>query len=74
MKSTLTTALLTSALGLVMHIQTVQAQVVYCTSPGIPVRCVARPVDVGAPGVGVLPGAGVGAPGVGVAQKMQTEE
>jgi hypothetical protein len=44
---------------------------VYCTSPGVPVGCVVRPVDavtpgVGAPGVGVRPGVGAGAPGVGV--------
>lgn len=41
------------------------AQVVYCTSPGVPANCVVRP-GVGAPGVGVTPGPGVGAPGVGV--------
>ena len=67
MKNLLKTACLTAVLGVVLHAQTASAQVVYCTSPGIPVRCVARPVDVGAPGVGVLPGAGIGAPGVGVA-------
>jgi len=44
---------------------------VYCTAPGVPVGCVARPAavvtpGVGAPGVGVRPGVGVGAPGVGV--------
>ena len=54
--------------------------VVYCKSVGVPKGCVARPVGVGAPGVGVVdpginqPGAagnvgaarvGVGAPGVG---------
>ena len=43
------------------------AQVVYCTAQGVPAGCVARPVDRGAPGVGVLPGPGVGAPGPGVA-------
>jgi hypothetical protein len=52
----------------------VSAQVVHCTAVGVPVGCVARPLDrgapgvapgVGAPGVGVAPG--VGAPGVGVA-------
>ena len=41
---------------------------VYCTAPGVPVGCVARPAavtpGVGAPGVGVRPGVGVGAPGV----------
>lgn len=41
--------------------------VVYCTGPGFPVGCVVRPVDRGAPGVGVFPGAGAGAAGVGVA-------
>lgn len=40
---------------------------VVCTAPGVPVGCVATPLDRGAPGVGVLPGPGVGAPGVGVA-------
>jgi len=43
----------------------VSAQVVYCTAEGAPAGCVARPVDRGAPGVGVLPGPGVGAPGPG---------
>jgi hypothetical protein len=45
----------------------ISSAVVYCTGPGLPVGCVVRPVDRGAPGVGVVPGAGVGAPGVGVA-------
>ncbi|MDI1287120.1 MAG: hypothetical protein PSV46_22240 [Reyranella sp.] len=50
---------------------TASAQV-YCTRPGLPVGCIVRPAEVvrpgvGAPGVGVAPGAGVGAPGVGVA-------
>ena len=67
LKKILNTVLLASVLGVALHVQTANAQVVYCTSPGIPVRCVARPVDVGAPGVGVRPGVGVGAPGVGVA-------
>lgn len=39
---------------------------VYCKAVGIPKGCVMAP-DAGAPGVGVLPGAGAGAPGVGVA-------
>ena len=43
------------------------AQVVYCTAEGAPAGCVARAVDRGAPGVGVLPGPGVGAPGPGIA-------
>ena len=45
----------------------VSAQVVYCTAEGAPAGCVARAVDRGAPGVGVLPGPGVGAPGPGIA-------
>ena len=45
----------------------VSAQVVYCTAEGAPAGCVARAVNPGAPGVGVLPGPGVGAPGPGVA-------
>jgi hypothetical protein len=40
--------------------------VVYCTGPGLPVGCVVRPVDRGAPGVGVSPGAGACAPGTGM--------
>lgn len=42
---------------------------VYCKTVGVPKGCVARPdtPGVGAPGVGVAPGAGAGAPGVGVA-------
>ncbi|MEJ8571045.1 hypothetical protein [Microbaculum marinum] len=53
-----------------------EAAVVYCTSPGLPVGCVARPVVRAAPvvqpggvgsGIGVLPGAGAGAAGVGLA-------
>ena len=55
-----------ACLGFAMYAQNSVA-VVYCTGPGFPVGCVVRPVDRGAPGVGVLPGAGVGAPGVGVA-------
>jgi hypothetical protein len=39
---------------------------VYCRAVGVPHGCVMRP-DAGAPGVGVVPGAGAGAPGVGVA-------
>ena len=44
----------------------------YCTGPGLPRGCVARPAvraatpGAGAPGVGVTPGVGAGAPGVGV--------
>lgn len=55
-----------ACVGLAVYAQSSWA-VVYCTGPGLPVGCVVRPVDRGAPGVGVLPGAGVGAPGVGVA-------
>jgi hypothetical protein len=43
---------------------------VYCKTVGVPKGCVMAPApvrDAGAPGVGVLPGAGAGAPGVGVA-------
>lgn len=45
---------------------------VYCKTVGVPKGCVMRPAPaaspgVGAPGVGVVPGAGAGAPGVGVA-------
>lgn len=46
---------------------------VSCKTVGVPKGCVARPAaavatpGVGAPGVGVAPGAGVGAPGVGLA-------
>lgn len=40
--------------------------VVYCETEGVPPDCAVRPVDAGAPGVGVLPGVGAGAPGVGL--------
>lgn len=45
---------------------------VYCSAVGVPKGCVMHPdrafrPGVGAPGVGVAPGAGAGAPGVGVA-------
>lgn len=53
-------------LALTIYAGAVSSQTVYCTAPGVPVGCVVRPVDRGAPGVGVLPGPGVGAPGVGV--------
>ena len=55
-----------SCVGFAFYTQAASA-VVYCTGPGFPVGCVIRPVDRGAPGVGVRPGVGVGAPGVGVA-------
>lgn len=54
-------------LGTVFYAGLTTAQTVYCTSPGLPVGCVVRPANVGAPGVGVLPGPGAGAPGPGVA-------
>lgn len=45
------------------------AAAIYCTAPGVPVGCVARPVagapGAGAPGVGVLPGPGPGQAGTG---------
>lgn len=44
---------------------------IVCTAPGLPIGCVAAPIDRGAPGVGVLPGPGVGAPGVGVAPRVR---
>ena len=68
MKKQLAAAWIASLIGLTLHLQTASAQVVYCASPGVPVRCVERPVGVGAPGPGVVPGVGapgVGAPGVG---------
>lgn len=58
-------AFLASVFIVDLSIASANAQVVYCTSPGVPVNCVVRP-GVGAPGVGVTPGPGVGAPGVGV--------
>jgi hypothetical protein len=40
---------------------------VYCTGPGVPAGCVARPVAAaGAPGRADVAGIGAGAPGVGV--------
>ena len=79
MKKQLAAAWIASLIGLTLHLQTASAQVVYCASPGVPVRCVERPVGVGAPGPGVVPGVGapgvgapgVGAPGVGVAPDGQ---
>ncbi len=55
-----------ACVGLALCAETASA-VVYCNGPGLPVGCVVRPVDRGAPGVGVVPGVGAGAPGVGVA-------
>ena len=79
MKKQLAAAWIASLIGLTLHLQTASAQVVYCASPGVPVRCVERPVGVGAPGPGVVPGVGapgvgapgVGAPGVGAAPDAQ---
>lgn len=53
------------ALGLASAATPAAAEV-YCKTVGVPKGCVMRP-GVGAPGVGVAPGAGAGAPGVGVA-------
>ena len=66
MNRTLTLALLSPLAALSFYATSANARIV-CTAPGVPVGCVATPLDRGAPGVGVLPGAGVGAPGVGVA-------
>ncbi|MDN3988099.1 hypothetical protein [Zwartia vadi] len=66
MKNTLKLALFTTLCTMTFSGTTIHARVV-CTAPGVPVGCVDTPIDRGAPGVGVLPGAGVGAPGVGVA-------
>ncbi len=66
MKRSLLIALLTPLAAMSALTSTASARVI-CTAPGVPVGCVAAPVDRGAPGVGVLPGVGVGAPGVGVA-------
>jgi hypothetical protein len=54
--------------GLLAIAQPANAEV-YCKAVGVPKGCVMRPgtPGVGAPGVGVAPGAGAGAPGVGVA-------
>jgi hypothetical protein len=60
-----TPIVLLSILTLGLTVVPASAQVIYCTSPGVPANCVVRP-GVGAPGVGVTPGPGVGAPGVGV--------
>lgn len=66
MKSTFLIPLLSTIAALSIFSSTANARIV-CTAPGVPVGCVATPVDKGAPGVGILPGPGVGAPGVGVA-------
>lgn len=66
MKRSFFVAMCTPLAALSIFASPAHARVV-CTAPGIPVGCIAAPVDRGAPGVGVLPGAGVGAPGVGVA-------
>lgn len=66
MKNIMNVAKALACFGFAVYAQNSSA-VVYCTGPGFPVGCVVRPLDRGAPGVGVLPGAGVGAPGVGVA-------
>ena len=69
------TALLSGAGGLLLTaggLSPAAQAAPYCTGPGVPVGCVARPAvraatpGVGAPGVGVTPGVGAGAPGAGV--------
>jgi hypothetical protein len=69
MNRTFTLALLSPLAALSFYAESAHARIV-CTSPGVPVGCVATHVDRGAPGVGVLPGPGVGAPGVGVAPRV----
>jgi len=69
MKRSLTLVVLSPLAALTFYAASANARIV-CTSPGLPVGCVATPLDRGAPGVGVLPGAGVGAPGVGVAPRV----
>lgn len=66
MKRSFLLALMTPVAAITLFASHANARIV-CTAPGLPVGCVAAPIDRGAPGVGVLPGPGVGAPGVGVA-------
>jgi hypothetical protein len=68
MKRSMTIAIFSPLAALVFYTGSASARVV-CTGPGVPVGCVATPIDRGAPGVGVLPGPGVGAPGPGVAPR-----
>jgi hypothetical protein len=73
--TTALTALISGASGLLLTaagLPPAAQAAPYCTRPGVPVGCVARPAaraatpGVGAPGVGVTPGVGAGAPGAGV--------
>jgi len=59
-------------LGVLFVIPSAHAEV-YCKAVGVPKGCVMAPVarDAGAPGVGVLPGAGAGAAGVGIARLLR---
>ncbi len=66
MKRSLSLALMMPVAAITLFASAANARIV-CTAPGLPIGCVAAPIDRGAPGVGVLPGPGVGAPGVGVA-------
>ena len=63
-------ALMMSVAAITLFASAANARIV-CTAPGLPIGCVAAPIDRGAPGVGVLPGPGVGAPGVGVAPRVR---
>ena len=65
MKRSLLLALMTPVAAITLFASHANARIV-CTAPGLPVGCIAAPIDRGAPGPGVLPGPGVGAPGIGV--------
>lgn len=69
MNRSLTIALFSPLAALVFYTGSASARVV-CISPGVPVGCVAKSLNRGVPGVGVLPGPGVGAPGPGVAPRV----
>ena len=66
MKTWILTGIGVLTLTVAAGLPTASQAVVYCKTVGVPKGCVARPVGVGAPGVGVRPGVGVGAVGVGV--------
>jgi hypothetical protein len=66
MKRSLLLALMSPVAAITLFASHANARIV-CTAPGLPVGCIAAPIDRGAPGVGILPGPGVGAPGVGIA-------
>jgi hypothetical protein len=70
MKRSLSLALMMPVAAITLFASAANARIV-CTAPGLPVGCVAAPIDRGAPGVGVLPGPGVGAPGVGAAPRAR---